>query len=702
MTSRLQILIIEDNPSDYRLIMRQLSKSGLDFEAQRVSSAVGLQTLLGRNIHFDLILTDYALPDINIERKLSLLLEQYPNSPIIMVSGTLGEERAVAMLKAGLEDFVCKDNLSRLIPAINRALRHVEFKKKKQAAEERLRLWATVFEHAAEGIFITDPKGRILEVNRSFTEIMGYTPEEAIGNTPKMWKSGHHDRDFYQKMWGCLRETGQWRGEIWNRHKSGHTVAQWLTVSAVRDEAGLLTHYVAMFSDISLLKQTEQQLEYLAHHDVLTGLPNRMLLNARLEHAIEHAKRQRHILAVIILDLDRFKHINDSFGHPTGDKLLKEVARRLRQHIRQEDTPARLGGDEFCLLLERLNEPEKAVIIVEKILAHFQRPYIVEDQEIHITPSIGISLFPRDGEDAATLLRNADSAMYQAKNQGSNGFAFYSKKLTTQAKELVLLESALHKAGQNQELQLFFQPQLDMRTGGIIGAEALLRWEHPDMGMISPAKFIPLAEETGMILEIGAWVILQGCLQAKRWLDQGLDFGRIGLNISGCQINHGKILEDVKRSLSSTGLLPQYLELEVTEGFIMENAERSIDTLWALRDLGVGLSIDDFGTGYSSLAYLKRLPIHRLKIDQSFVRDIPEDPDDMAICQAVIALGHSLGLEVIAEGVETEEQRRFLMQQGCNLGQGYLFSRPIPAKAFEHWVSQRGEAAYPQPVSVTQ
>ncbi len=684
ISKRLKILVIEDNHSDYHLIICHLTRSGVDFEALRVTNASQLQKSLSDQ--WDLILTDFALPDIDIETKLSWILEQSPNTPVIMISGTLGEERAVDMLKAGMEDFVCKDNLSRLVPAIHRALKNAQIRQEKLISEERLRMWATVFEHAAEGIFITDPDGLILEVNRTFTEIMGYTADEVVGNKPTQWKSGHHGRDFYQGIWVSLQETGQWRGEIWNRHKLGNTVIQWLTISAVRGASGSVSHYVAMFSDISRLKQTEKQLEFLAHHDVLTGLPNRMLFTARLEHAIEHAKRQQTILSVVFLDLDRFKHINDSFGHPAGDELLKEVAERLRREMRQEDTAARLGGDEFCLLLEEIKFPENAAIIAEKLLTSFQKPFRVADQEIHMTPSIGISTFPRDGEDVATLLRNADSAMHQAKTQGSNGYAFYSTKLTTQAYEQVLLESALHKALKHRELHLYFQPQLEMDTGRLIGAEGLLRWEHPDMGMISPARFIPLAEETGLILEIGAWVIQAGCRQAKKWLEQGFVFGRLSLNISGCQIRHGRLLEDVERTLSETGLPAQYLELEVTECFIMEKADQSIEILSSLRDRGIRLSIDDFGTGYSSLAYLKRLPIHRLKIDQSFVRDIPDDSDDMAICRAVIALGQSLGLEIIAEGVETEAQLKFLLEHGCPLGQGFYFSRPIPARDFERWL----------------
>ncbi len=689
MPEKLRILLIEDDPTDFRLISRHLSRAGLDIETRRAGNASQLRAILENGGRWDIILTDYALPDIDIETGLSTLLERYPQTPIIMVSGTLGEERAVELLKAGLEDFVCKDNLSRLVPAILRALKNSKIRREKEASEARARMWATAFEHAAVGIFITDPDCRILETNRAFSQIMGYSHDEIVGRTPGVWKSGHHGQDFYQSMWNNLQTTGQWRGEIRNRHRSGKLVDQWLTISAVKDDAGSVTHYVAMFSDISRLKETERQLEYLAHHDILTDLPNRMLFNTRLERAIEHARRRRTMLAVLFLDLDRFKHINDSFGHTAGDALLKEVARRLRGNIRAEDTAARLGGDEFCLLLDPIHTKADAATVTGKILTAFQQPFRVENQEIHITPSIGIGLFPRDGEDAATLFRNADTAMYQAKSQGSNGFAFYSKTLTARAFEQVMLENALHKAIQNRELRLYFQPQVEMRTGKLIGAEALLRWEHPDMGIIPPSRFIPLAEETGLILAMGAWVFQAGCLQAKRWLDRGLHLGRLSLNVSGTQIRHGKLVAEVERALAESGLPPASLELEVTEGFIMEKAEHSIETLERLRDMGVGLAIDDFGTGYSSLSYLKRLPIQRLKIDQSFVRDIPGDPDDMAICRAVIALGRSMGLDIIAEGVETEAQRRFLLEHDCHNGQGFLFSRPLPALEFERkWLSR--------------
>ncbi len=567
-----------------------------------------------------------------------------------------------------------------------------EFARLTSLAVQRIRVTtamrqaATVFESTQEGVIITDLQPRILNVNRAFTEISGYTESDVVGQNPKVLQSGRHDQSFYQALWASLLETGYWQGEIWNRRKNGELFPQLLTISTVRDERDNPTHYVAVMTDISQIKQSEQRLEYLAHYDPLTNLPNRLLLNARLRHALQQAARYRTPIAVMFLDLDRFKQINDSFGHPVGDQLLKAAGERLGHCVRVNDTVARVGGDEFVLLLEDIKQPENAAVVAEKILLGFTEPFDLAGQEIYITPSIGVCLYPRDGEEADTLLRNADTALYAAKGQGRNCYAFYSEQLTAHAFEQVMLENSLRKAITRNELLLYYQPQLDLRNGRLIGAEALVRWQHPDLGLVPPIKFIPLAEETGLIVEIGDWVLQTACTQARAWLDQGLEIGRIAVNVAGPQIKRRAIMDQVQRALESSGLPAERLELEVTEGFIMDEAEGSIELLRALRRLGVGLSVDDFGTGYSSLAYLKRLPIDKLKIDQSFVRDIPGDPDDVAIVKAIIALGQSLGLEVIAEGIETAEQQQFLTAQGCSKGQGYLFARPLPVEDFVDFV----------------
>ena len=546
--------------------------------------------------------------------------------------------------------------------------------------EESLRLSAGVFENTAEGVVITDTDGTILEVNRATSEILGFSREEMIGLNPKLWKSGRHDESFYRDMWRSLKETGQWRGEIWNRRKDGSVFPVWQTISDIKDDHGRLTHYVGVFSDISQIKQSQEQLDYLAHHDALTDLPNRLLLNERLEQAIRHAERHNSQLAVIFFDLDNFKNINDSLGHPVGDQLLQEVAAKLVQTIRVDDTVARIGGDEFVLLLEELSKPEYAGVIAEKLISILNKPFDLQGQQIVITASMGICLYPRDGENAAVLMRNADAAMYRAKEEGRNNYQFYTEELTRNAFERVLLENNLRQAIEREELLLFFQPQVAMHNRQVIGVEALIRWQHPELGMVSPAKFIPLAEECGLIRSIGRWVLHTACLQGRRWLDQGLEVGRVAVNIAGILINRGELVDEVKAVLSETRFPASRLEIEVSEGFIMGQAKSAIEQLNELRRLGVTLTIDDFGTGYSSLSYLKQLPIHKLKIDQSFVRDIPDDANDMAISNAVIALGKSLGLSVIAEGVEKEEQAEFLAEAGCQEAQGYLYGRPVSAK----------------------
>ncbi|PLX60096.1 putative bifunctional diguanylate cyclase/phosphodiesterase [Sedimenticola selenatireducens] len=555
--------------------------------------------------------------------------------------------------------------------------------------EERLRLAASVFENTDEGVIITDSNGNILDVNRAFSQIQGYSREEVIGKNPRLFKSGHHDQSFYRDLWHSLTETGHWRGEMWNRRKNGELFPKWQTINSVVDGNGNLTHYVGIFSDITHIKQSQEKLDHLGHHDALTDLPNRLLLNERLDQAIKHAERHNTLLAVIFLDLDNFKHINDSLGHPVGDQLLQEVARKLLLATRQDDTVARIGGDEFVLLLEDIGKPENAGIAAQKLAAVFAEPFQLEQQAIRITASLGICICPQDGNDSATLLRNADSAMYRAKEEGRNTYQFYTEELTRNAFERVSLENNLRQAIEKEQLRLLYQPQFELQSGRIIGLEALIRWVHPELGTISPARFIPLAEESGLIHPIGEWVLRTACRQGRQWQQQGIDFGRIAVNIAGPQLQRGNLVNEVIAVLDETQLPTDRLELEVTEGFIMQQAESAITQLQALRELGLTLSIDDFGTGYSSLSYLKQLPINKLKIDQSFVRDIPHDRNDMAIADAIIAMGKSLGLRVIAEGVETEAQAEFLKQAGCQEGQGYLYSKPITAEAVEALITEQ-------------
>jgi len=549
--------------------------------------------------------------------------------------------------------------------------------------EERLQQAATVFSNTREGVMITDANGVITAVNSAFTEITGFGEDEVFGRSPKLLRSDKHDDAFYHAIENAIRELGYWRGEIWGRRKNGEVYPEWKTVSIVKDSHGCVTHHVAVFSDISDIKASEQQLEYLAHHDPLTELPNRLLFTARLNHAIKRSQRDGTLLAVLFIDLDNFKNINDSLGHPAGDALLKGMAQRLRNLLRDEDTVSRLGGDEFTVLLEQLPSPEKAGGIAAKLVECFAAPFRLENNSLHVTGSIGIAICPTDGSDAATLLRNADAAMYKAKENGRNGFQYYTSELTKSAFERVLLENSLRSALKLDQFVVYYQPQISLIDGSLIGAEALVRWQHPEMGLVPPVRFIPLAEDTGLIGPLGEWVLRSACYQAKAWQDAGIKVDRVAVNLSGQQLRRKGLVDTVKDALYKSGLSPSSLELEITEGFIMEQAEQAIGVLEELKLLGVTLSIDDFGTGYSSLSYLKLLPITTLKIDQSFVCDIPRDPNDEAITRAIIALAKSLQLKVLAEGVETDEQRQFLQQEGCDQVQGFLFNPPLPVGDFE-------------------
>lgn len=552
----------------------------------------------------------------------------------------------------------------------------------RKQVEDRLRQSAVVFESTAEGVMITNASQEIIAVNKAFTEITGFSAEEAIGKNPCILKSEHQDATFFHNMWHENNQTGRWQGEIWNRRKSGEVHPVWMTISVVRDPDGQVVNYVGVFSDITAIKHSQEQLDHLAHHDPLTDLPNRLLLSARLTYALEQARRENHRLALLFLDLDRFKNVNDTLGHPIGDRLLQMVAARLREHLRECDTVARIGGDEFVVIVDKVDEPTDVTVVAQKLLDLLVEPFVVGSDELHLGASIGIAIFPKDGEDMATLLKNADTAMYLAKEQGRNTYCFYTTELGIEAEERFYLESRMRHALERNEFQLHYQLQVDMETGRVIGAEALLRWQHPELGLVSPVRFIPLAEDTGIILPIGEWVLHEACRQFVAWRRAGLELERIAVNLSGVQVQRGDLVATVRKALQETGIAPCHLELEITESQIMRHPEQAAVILDGLQELGVELAIDDFGTGYSSLSYLKRFPLDNLKVDKSFVQDIPQDANDAAIVRAVIALADNLQLRVTAEGVETEAQRDFLLAHGCRIAQGWLFGRPLPAHEF--------------------
>lgn len=543
--------------------------------------------------------------------------------------------------------------------------------------ERDIRQAAMVFESTGESVIITDPQARIVAVNQAFSQSFDYQRDEIAGRHIRILRSKRHRKAFYEEMMETLSQTGRWQGEIYTRKKSGDSCLEWLTVNAVKDNQGNVSQYVAVFSDVAIVKRSLQQLDHLAHHDTLTSLPNRLLLQDRLNHAIHRAHRESRKLALLFLDLDRFKNINDTLGHSVGDQLLRIFATRLSQQIREGDTVARLGGDEFMILLEDYRVSDDARIVARKVMASLGQAFNIQGQKLFITASIGISVYPDDGITVDKLIRNSDAAMYRAKEKGKNNYQFYTSDLTVVARENLRLESSLRLALERNEFVLYYQPKWNTTTGEITGVEALLRWQHPERGLIGPSGFLTALEDCGLILPVGKWILQTACLQAQAWRDQGLPAIQMSVNLSGQQIVESSLLQTVTDSLAESRFDPRYLELELTEGFIMQQPDEVIVLLDSLRAMGVSIAIDDFGTGYSSLSYLKQLPVQKLKIDRSFVRDIPADPDDMAITSAIVALGHRLQMSIVAEGVETEEQLAFLIDEGCEEAQGYLFSMPI-------------------------
>ncbi len=560
------------------------------------------------------------------------------------------------------------------------------------AHEIYVRQVIAMVESTAEGVMQVDLSGRIRSVNPAFSEVTGYSEAESLGQSPAFLKSGRHSEVFYRGMWQELSDNGQWRGEIWNRRKNGEVYPEWLTINAVRNAAGTVQSYVGVFSDISNIKHSEAELERLAHYDPLTNLPNRTLLHAQLAHALDRSARHKEKVAVMVLDLDGFKTVNDSLGHPAGDLLLQSISARLLALLRREDLVARLGGDEFAVIIEDVGHGNNPGLIAEKIIQAVAEPLELNGHGARVTASVGIAIFPDDGRDTTSLLQAADMAMYASKQAGRNTSRFHHPEMTRAAQQRLVIEHGLRRALARDELEVWFQPQFRLDTGGLIGAEALVRWRSPERGLVPPNDFIPLAEETGLILPLGEWVLRQACRHAADWRSRGLEAGSISVNVAGPQVERGDFFAIVESALRDTGWPATRLELEITESFLLRNAEQAMAVVEQLSGLGVKVAIDDFGTGYSSLSYLKFLRVHKLKLDQSFVRDLPQDHDDAAITRAVIALGHNLGFEVIAEGVESPAQRDFLRQEGCDQSQGYFYSRPLPAAEFEAWLRTRNDS----------
>lgn len=616
-------------------------------------------------------------------------LNAYINLPIHRHGIHFG---SIGILDVSLDSFSNNDRqlAEDLTNNISHALERMQAEAERRQAAEQLELAARVFESSTEGIMISDARNRILLVNKAFSAVTGYTPEEVIGTNPNVLSSGRQDVAFYQEMWATLQRDGSWQGEIENRRKNGEIYPEWLNISVTRQTDGNIGNYVAVFSDLTKRKEIERRLTFLSHFDSLTSLPNRMLFHDHLQHAIEQANVQKSRVALLMFDLDRFKIFNDTMGHEAGDQLLVEATNRLKACISSSDTLCRLGGDEFAIIVNNIGAASDAATLATNCQRRLRKLIAYESHEIHLSASVGIGLYPDDADNLEGLISCADSAMYAAVEQGGNVFRFFQQDMNARSAERMRLESRLHHALERGEISVFFQPLVCARSGRIAGAEALMRWHIEDQsGAISPVVFIPLMEETKLIRPIGAWVLRKACEENLRWRAMTGEDLFVAVNLSAVQLSDENLIDDIRTILHETGFDPRYLEIELTESTVMQDSELGIRTLNQMRDMGIRLSIDDFGTGYSSLSYLKQLPLDTLKIDRSFVTDAAADENANAIVKAIVAMGHSLQFHIIAEGVENIEQVEMLRDLSVDILQGYYFSRPLPAAHFEDLLKRK-------------
>lgn len=681
----LSILLVDDDPDMRTLLAHFLGREFPDFHVSQIGYPQELQDAFAVG-GFDLVVTDYQ---IHWTTGLEILREvktRWPDCPVIMFTATGSEEIAVEAMKADLDDYIIKSSahFPRLALAVRAALNQARQRQALADAEFRYR---SLFDGVPVGLYQTTPDGQILDANPALLQMLGY-PDLSSLQAIKVTDLCVHAEGYRRLQELLLRRDGKMRGYIAQLRRYDGSVIWAETCSrVVYDASGRVLYHEGAIQDITERRTAEARIHYLAHHDDLTGLPNRVMFKQRLDLALAEAARYGKKVALLLLDMDRFKTINDTLGHGVGDGLIKAVAVRLKGCIREIDLVSRLAGDEFAFILPGLVAGEDAARVAQKILDEFAQPFWVSGYQLFISASIGIALYPTDGEGTDTLLKNVDVAMYHAKEQGRSAYQFYAAEMNARAFERLALEHALRHALERNELVLHYQPQMDLNTGRIVAMEALLRWQHPELGMIAPTQFIPIAEETGMIVQIGEWVLRAACVQNKAWQQAGLAAVRMAVNLSVRQLRQPNLVQMIERVLQESGLEPQCLELELTESMLMKNAELTIPALVALGTMGIEISIDDFGTGYSSLGYLKRLPIHALKIDQSFVCDIPADHDDVAIAMAIIAMAHNLGIRVIAEGVETAAQQSFFVDHHCDVVQGFHLSVPLPAAEAARFLS---------------
>ena len=679
----IRVLHIEDNALYRQLVCETLTGSEIPFDLVAVAEQLGLERELAAR-EWDCILSDMHIGALTGIDVLEFVRAQHPHLPVVILTGTGTEELAVQAMKLGAADYILKtsQHIARLPLALQATVKAARDAALARRAQVDLQLAATVFHSSGEGIIITDAARRIVLVNPFFEQVTGYAASEVIGQDPRLLRSDAHDAAYFHSMWGAIEKSGFWQGELNSRRKDGTTFASMMTISVVRNPAGEITHYVGLFSDLTARKELDERLRRLTWYDALTGLPNRTLLNDRLDQALGNARRYGRSVAVLVTDLARFRTINDTLGHDAGNAILIEIAHRLNTLGRPGDTMARIGADEFAVVLANLEKDADVIALANHLIETVTVPIEVTGQRLSVSANIGIGLYPKDGDRPEDLMKAADTALGRARMAGIDTFRFFKTEMDLDAERRLRLESGLHEAIERGELDLHYQPQVNLVNGRICGCEALLRWHHPEFGPVSPAEFVPLAEEIRLIQRIGSWVLETACRQNKRWRDAGLLMQPVAVNISARQFHQAGFLESIAHALAVSGLPASGLELELTEGaFIGDNGEAAA-ILEQLKSLGVLLALDDFGTGYSSISHLSGFPFDKLKIDQSFVHGITENPVNAAIATATIAMGRGLNLVVLAEGVETESQMQFLRTKGCEAMQGWLFSKALPADQF--------------------
>ena len=684
MKASIRLLIIEDSEDDAALVRRLLGKAGYEVDAVRVDSARDLMQALEKK--WDVVISDYSMPRFAGNEALKIVRKRDPEVPFIFVSGTIGEDSATDAMRVGAQDYVLKTNLKRLIPAVQRELREVA---KRGHLSEQMQSDKVILDSIGDAVLSSDVAGNVTYLNLAAEMMTGWPRKEAAGRpiaevfravntttggsapTPMQIAVGQGQDAHLSKNWTLIRRDGV---ELPIEH----------SVSPIHNHREHVIGSVTVVRDVTMARSMTLQMAHSAQHDGLTGLPNRVLLNDRISQAIALASRHKKQLAVLFLDLDGFKHINDSLGHQFGDKLLQSIGKRLVHCLRASDTISRQGGDEFVVLLSEVDRPDEAAVMARRILDAVAVAHRIGQHTLHVTTSIGLSVYPDDGCDSETLIKNADIAMYQAKENGRQTYEFFTPAMNDRAVERQFIEEGLRQAVERREFSLQYQPKVDLKSGEITGAEALIRWVHPTRGQIPPDQFIPVAEDCGLILPIGQWVLHEACKQARAWADAGLSLKTIAVNISAREFRNEHFLEQVLSILEETGLDAECLELELTESVLMKRPDHAESVLKSLRARGVQIAVDDFGTGYSSLSYLAKFSIDTIKIDQSFVRRITTCPNDTGIVTAIISMGRSLRMRVVAEGVETQEELSFLQANQCEEAQGYYFSRPVLPKSWRN------------------